>query len=278
MIYSRIRTQSQYVVLPPSNTVVSDIFQNVEYDSNWHGQLIGQMQRFRGSVYAADGAVQSRDLTADGRHKSAIDDFSWHVLALDENNQIRACLRYFEEGDAETFDDLYVRKAAFARAPRIGNKFRAAVEAEMERARQSGLGFGEVGGWAVSEECRWTSESLRIVFAIVALLELLGGRIGLATATARHCSSTILRRIGLHPLHHEGAELPPYYDPQYSCDMQVLRFDSRFPNTKYREWIDNMAVCLSAAPVVCSGVASVMPRVFRGFDASIQGAALAPVA
>lgn len=278
MIYSRIRTQSQYVVLPPSNVFVSGIFQNVEYDSNWHNQLIGQMQRFRGSVYEADGAVQASDLTSDGRHKSAIDDSSWHILALDEQNQIRACLRYFEESHAESFDDLYLRKAAFARAPRFGKKFRAAVEAEMDRARQVGLGFGEVGGWAVSEECRWTSESLRIVFAIVALLELLGGRIGLATATARHCSSTILRRIGLHPLNHEGAELPPYYDPQYSCDMQLLRFDSRFPNVKYREWIDNMAECLSASPVVCSGVASAMPGVFRGFDVPLKGVTLAPVA
>jgi hypothetical protein len=113
------------------------------------------------------------------------------------------------------------------------------------------IGFGEVGGWAVGQDHRWTLESLRIVFAIVALLELLGGRAGVATATSRHSSATILRRIGLPSLQADGVDLPPYYDSQYSCEMEVLRFDSRYPNPKYREWVDQLVSCLSTSPVIC---------------------------
>jgi hypothetical protein len=147
------------------------------------------------------------------------------------------------------------------------------------------IGFGEVGGWAVAEDYRRTLEPLRIILATYALLELLGGCVGVATATSRHSSATMLRRIGLHSLQSDGVDLPPYYDPQYSCEMEVLRFDSRYPNPKYREWVDQLASYLIAAPVVCGAMAgkaiqteSNLQGAFRGFEIPTAGPVLAPVA
>jgi len=243
------------------------VFRNVDVNKRRHQNLLADMQRLRGRVYESDGAIRRNELTADGRHKLNIDDNSWHVLSLDSNGEVVACLRFLEETDASGFDALRVRHAALARSPVLGARFRRAVEKEIEQAHNTAVGFGEVGGWAVREDHRWTPESLRIVLATYALLELLGSSLGVATATFRHGSATILQRIGLSTLQADGEEIPPYHDPNYGCLMQILRFDSRFPNPRYREWVVRLMSDLTNAPVVCGeNLTGVFGRVWRGFE------------
>lgn len=251
MVHTRSRSQTYFVVLPPSRGAISKIFRNIVDDTRRHDELIGDMQRFRGRIYSGDGAIQAQDLTVDGRHEVKIDAHSWHVLSLDRSRRVVACLRYVEEKQATGFDELWVRHAALAECPSLGRRFRGAVEQEMARARNLRIQFGEVGGWAVAEEYRWSLEPLRIVLATYGLLQLLGGCAGVATATVRHSSSTILRRIGLRSLESDGDELPSYYDAQYGCQMEVLRFDSRAPNPKYSDWIAELADGLANAPIIC---------------------------
>jgi hypothetical protein len=279
MVLSRTRTQTRFVVLPPSSrTAISSQFRNVEVDARRHDDLFAEMQRFRGGVYLNDGAIQSEDLT-DGRHMVGIDERSWHVLSVDSRGRICACLRYLEERHASGFEDLWVRHSALSQCPRFGNPFRRAVETEMERARQMQIGFGEVGGWAVAESHRWTMEPLRIILATYGLLQLRGGCAGVATATFRHSSATILRRIGLNSLSWDGAALPPYYDPNYRCEMEVLHFDSRFPNQKYRDSVTELSHALATSPVICrEGHKSALPGVFHGFDIPVGAPGLVPVA
>jgi hypothetical protein len=279
MIHSQDRNQLEFAILPPTRIPVSGVFQNVTVNPQRHRDLMAEMQRFRGAIYAGDGAIRADDLTSDGRHKVRADEQSWHVLALGPGGRVCGCLRYLEEPHARGFDDLSVRHAALARSPMLGWRFRKAVETEMTRARQVGIGFGEVGGWAVAEEYRGTLEPLRLVLAIVALMDLRGGSAGVVTATARHHSATILRRIGLHPLQADGSDLPSYYDPQYSCEMEVLRFDSRFPNPKYREWVDQLSAGLRTSPVICpSSAASSLQDGFRNREALVAEPVMEPAA
>jgi hypothetical protein len=245
------RSQTQFAVLPPSRAQIPASFRNVHANRRLHEDLLGRMQRMRGKAYLADGAIQAGDLTADGRHKLNVDEHSWHVLSLNHEGDVVACLRYVEEVQSSNFDGLWVRHAALARCPVLGKRFRSAVESMMKRAKQTRIGFGEVGGWAVSEDHRWTTEPLRIILATYGLLQLLGSSTGVATATFRHGSASILRRIGLASMIADGEELPPYFDPQYGCQMEVLEFDSRFPNPKYREKVIELSSALSFAPVVC---------------------------
>ena len=49
------------------------------------------------------------------------------------------------------------------------------------------------------------------------------------------------------------AELTPYFDSNYGCQMEVLRFDSRFPSSKYGGWVTELAGVLTEAPVICRG-------------------------
>jgi hypothetical protein len=249
MLLSMSRTQTRFVLLPPARNPISTVFRNVGSDSLRYESMLAEMQRFRGRIYAEDGAIQLHELTPDGRHKMAVDDQSWHVLSVDPSGQICACIRYLEESRAGGFDDLFVRHAAITRSAHA-NRFRHAVESELTRARQSGIAFGECGGWAVAERYRGTIEPLRTALAVFGLMELLGGSLGVATATFRHGSATILQRIGLAPVSQDGADLPPYYDPQYECEMQLLRFDSRFPNPKYSEAVRELSATLAVAPVI----------------------------
>lgn len=245
------RMQTRLVLLPPARLDTRDVFRKVETDSLRHDQLIAEMQRLRGSVYVADGAIPKSALTADGRHRMPIDERSWHILSLDREDRVCACLRYLDESTAAGFDHLWVRHASLADTPVLGRQFRKAVEGDMRLARRLHMGFGEVGGWAVAETHRRTFEPLRIILATYGLLRLLGGVIGVATATLRHDSATILRRIGLTSLVQDGGELPPYFDPHYGCPMEVLQFDSRHPASKYEDWVGELADALRRAPVIC---------------------------
>ena len=218
------------------------------------------------------------DLTPDGRHKQPVDEHCWHVLSLDQDGRICACVRYLEETRAAGFDDLWVRHAAMTHSGE-GPRFRAAVEQEMYKARQMRIAFGEVGGWAVAERHRGTLEPLRIILATYGLLELLGGCAGVATATFRHGSASILRRIGLSSLMTDGAALPPYYDPNYDCEMEVLRFDSRSPNPKYRPAVRELASVLTSASVIRrDNIRTTGQEMFREFEIPAVEPATAPVA
>jgi hypothetical protein len=244
------RTKGGFLILAPAQGTNPSTFRKVENDTHRYDWWMAKMQYFRGAVYSRDGAVRASDLTPDGRHKSPVDENSWHLLALDSNDDVSACIRYLDETSAVGFDDLFVRNAALAQAPMLGPKFRRAVENEMQCAHRMGVHFGEVGGWAVAAERRGTFEAVRIVLATLGLLRLLGGAKGLATATFRHSSAPILRRMGMTSIIENGDELPPYFDPHYGCQMEVLRFDSRQPAAKYEGWMSGLTEQLRMAPVI----------------------------
>jgi hypothetical protein len=269
MVLSRIRKQARFVVLPPSSSTldIPGVFRNVQPDSDRYDELFAAMQRFRGAIYREDGAIPASALTSDGRHKLAIDDESWHILSIDGQGQIVACLRYLDESHADSFHHLQVKHAAISRCPAMGWKFRTEVESRLRRTRREGIAFAEVGGWAVAEDHRLTMEPLRIILAAYGLAELLGGCYGLATATFRHSSATILQRIGLSTIVAGGEEMAPYFDPSYQCLMQVLQFDSRNPAEKYRPMVCELSGMLTMAPIVSrESFVSTLQGVFRGID------------
>lgn len=241
-----------FVILPPLAGPVPDTFADVEVDDYRYEELLAAMQRFRGSTYLFDGAILPTQLTGDGRHILPIDEESWHVLTLRQEGEVCACLRFHEEVPARRYHDLGICCSALARCTIWGETLRKAVEIERFHAQEETLRFGEVGGWAIATDRRNTAESLRIILATFGLLELLGGSIGFATATCKHGSASILRRLGLSALVVNDLILPQYYDPDYRSDMEVLRFDSRRPSPKYANWIAELSSHLANAPVICA--------------------------
>jgi hypothetical protein len=245
--------QTQLLTLAPARVAVSNDlrFRDVQASGRRYEEMLAKLQRFRGRVYLQDGAISPNELTSDGRHRMDIDERSWHVLAVDKAGEVCGCVRYLPEHRSTDFADLWIREAAITRCPTWGDHFRRAVEQERARARGKNVAFAAVGGWAVAEDRRWTTDPLRMILGVWGLSRLLGGCVGVATATVRHGSAVILRRIGLRSLMANGVEVPSYYDPHYGCEMEALRFDSDLPNPKYRTWIEELREQLEFSPVIC---------------------------
>lgn len=215
-----------------------------------HEGLLSKMQRFRGATYLKEGAIKRQSLDSEGRHRIDADFQSWHVLMMDGQGDVCGCSRYSSYRMGENFENLAVGRSALAQSDQWGAKLRAAVERERRQALRQDSDFVEVGGWAIAESLRGTTEAIRIALATFALGQGLGGCISVTTATARHSSASLLRRIGGQPLSVDNTELPKYFDPEYDCEMEILRFDSSSPNPKFKPWIDRIWSELSTVPVV----------------------------
>lgn len=260
----------QIVLLAPAETTAPAAFRRIRFNAGQYESLLGSMQRLRGAVYLADGAIDSHVLLPDGRHWLRGDRDSWHVLSVDGEGRVQGCARYLPyEAASIHFSRLSAGRSALARSPEWSTWLLTAVEREIALARQRAVNFVEVGGWALAEELRLSSEGLRIALASYALGRKLGGCIGLTTATVRHCSSSILRKLGGSSMRIGDLEIPKYYDPQYKCDMEILRFDSSQPNPRYEGLISGIGSELSDAPVISavqapwSGGAEALPHLGR---------------
>ena len=242
--------ESRLVLLAPPDQDVPGYFRNVNVDPTRHRHLVEEMQRLRGSIYVNDGAVKPEHLEPGGLHRTPEDQKSWHLLMLDSQGDVSSCAWYLEHDGRAGFDELRLRNCPLTRVEGWRDKLWAAVESEMTRARSEQLRFAEVGGWAVSKRSRCTSEGLVLALAAYSLGKTLGGALGITTATVRHSSSTILRRIGGSLLDCNGTTIPPYYDPKYDCQMELLRFDSRRPNAKYAGLVDLLGRKLASIPII----------------------------
>ena len=211
---------------------------------------MAEAQRLRGRIYPKDGAIQRAELSADDRHIQAADDRAWHLLTVDENGAVVACIRYFAHEPYVKVSELSLAASGITRSAEFGMHIQAAVETELDYARQRGVWYVELGGWAVCESLRCTTEAVRTLLTVYALSQLRGGAVGLSSATARHHSSSILRRIGGKPLKAKGVEVSSYYDAQYACEMELLSFDSECPNDRYTRWIRDCREVLPQVPVV----------------------------
>ena len=238
------------VLVAPSVASVSDVFQNVDVNGDRARALVREAQQLRGSIYLRDGAIGQHQLTEDGRHQTAEDDRCWHVLLLDRDERVTGCAQYFEHKPDVRFEETRAVSCPLLREPGWRQTVWRAMEAELRRARRARLRYAEVGGWAVCDKTRNTAGPLALPLAVWALSRRNGGVFAMTTATFRHCSSTILQRLGGSPFEIDNVTVPPYFDDRYGCMMEMIRFDSRNPNPKYLGLISQIENSLSKMLVV----------------------------
>jgi hypothetical protein len=243
------QSNRQFVLLAPSKIAASQ-FDQASVDPSRHYRLLADAQKLRGRVYVEDGAIQPSDLSGDDRHIHAADESAWHLLTVDEHEAVIGCIRYLAHEPSVRFSELSIASSGVARSAELGTRMREAVETELDCARRRGAWYVELGGWAVCESLRCTTEAIRTLLTVYALSQVRGGAVGLSSATARHHSSSILRRIGGRPLKANGSEISSYYDAQYGCEMELLGFDSESPNERYAGRIGDCREGLHQVPVV----------------------------
>jgi hypothetical protein len=244
--------ENRLVLLAPHDSPIGSYFEDVHTNSAERRRLLAMVQRLRGSIYLDDGAIGRSDLSEDGRHQTPEDDKSWHLLMLDRQRRVSACVWYMEHPSDAAFSQMRARHTPLAVHPQWGSILEDAVHGELAEARRKKLRYAEVGGWAVSSACRCRSEGLLLALAAYSLGRIGSGTLGMTTATVRHSSSTILRRLGGSPLEARGTAVPPYFDARYDCQMELLRFDSRRPSRKYAGLIDSLKNKLAQVSVIAS--------------------------
>jgi hypothetical protein len=244
--------RGRLMLLAPSAAHVPPAFGHFDVNVKRHDALLAGVQRLRGCVYLQDGAIIPSQLTADGRHVIQKDNASWHVVSVQPDGKVVGCARYLPHAHDVSPEAVGVWSSALARHEAWRQPLRRAVEGDLALARRRNVAYVEVGGWAIAEELRFTWEAMQIALSTYALAETIGGCIGITTATVRHRSSSILRKIGGQSLEFQGCPLPAYYDPHYRCEMEILRFESSSPNPKYRRKIEGILRELIDLPVVCA--------------------------
>jgi hypothetical protein len=235
------------ILLAPDTTIPKSL-ENITADARRHGAYLRQLQRLRGRIYLNDGALKTEQLSRDGRHKTPEDAKSWHVLVVDDDGRINGCIWYLQH-ERPSFDALRIRHAAIANDPVWSAKLHSAVEQDFFRAGQEDIHFAEVGGWAVAENSRLT-DCLLLILSTYALSQLLGGAFVAATATLRHRSAAVLRRMGGSRFKGGNFEVPSYFDPSYDCEMELLRFDTRRPAVRFARMVKEIREKFTTVPVL----------------------------
>jgi hypothetical protein len=249
--------EGQMALLAPASLDIRAEFPASVVNGTLHKELLHKMQSLRGQVYLRDGAITETDVTSDGRHALEIDDYSWHLLTVAAGGRVTGCMRYTEYPAGTPFERLHIRHCALAYSDVWRRKLINAVGAETREAEARKRAYVEVGGWALAQERRSTSDALRLALGGFALGQLLGGCLGVTTATVRNNSSTILRRLGGRSFEDTGVELPRYYDPQYGCEMELLRFDSDRVNSRFANFLAEIkAGLMMQFPVVSAAAQS----------------------
>jgi hypothetical protein len=238
------------VLLAPSDAQIPSAFESIDGNAPRHTRLLQSLQRLRGSVYLRDGAIQPHQLSVDGLHQTPEDEKAWHLLMVDKLDRVDACIWYLEHPTNISVERLRVRNCPLAKEPASKRRLWNAVETEISRARDARLGYAELGGWAVAAPTGGKTEGLILALAAFSLGQVLGGALGITTATVRHCSSTILRRLGGSDLFDGDQAIPSYYDPRYKCEMELLRFDSRRPNDKYKGLVEMLRAKFAEVSVI----------------------------
>jgi hypothetical protein len=239
----------RFVLLAPANADTSG-FCDVDANVLRHQALLADAQRLRAKVYLDIGAVDQSHLSPDGRHIQDADDKAWHLLTVD-GSRVLACARYVLHESTVSYSDLGVRHCALAHSEQWAHKFRLAVESELASAKKRQLSYAEFGGWAISAMLRCSTEALRMVLSFYALSEWFGGVLAISTARGA-CSAPVLRKMGWQAMAANGVEVPSFFDPEYKCDLEVLRFDSSKPLPKYQSWIQNFLAALPTVPVIAA--------------------------
>ena len=235
----------EFKILAPSSKEVPKALAPAAVSSDSHSDLLFDLQILRGNAYREYAPIAA-SLLPDGRHSQGpLDTQAWHVLMKSSAGQVVGCSRYRPIRGG--FEQLACSKSALAKSPITGPPLKAAFEQQMALAHRRGIQFGEAGAWAIAEDARCSTAAVSIALMSFALAERLGGGLGITTATTRHRSSSILRRLGGAPL----GGFPPYYEPMFGCTIEVLQFDINRLEQRFAAKLEELRHELRRTPIIC---------------------------
>jgi hypothetical protein len=239
-----------YMILAPAGAKVPTSFEQQTVCNESYEMMLARMQVMRGRIALAEGAIQKDQLDCDKRFWMPQDKDSWHLLRLGSNGSVEGCIRILEHQDRPKFTSLRLSNSAIARSNNWSGKVRAAVESEVEQVSRRGARVVEPGFWALNESLRVGREAVSIALSVFAWSQLIGDRVAYVTATVRNDSCGMLRRLGGRGLEFNGEAVPRYFDPEYDCDMELLKFDMAGLNPRFETMMAPLRKMLAGSPIV----------------------------
>ncbi|HEX4168323.1 MAG TPA: hypothetical protein VHZ55_22900 [Bryobacteraceae bacterium] len=118
---------------------------------------------------------------------------------------------------------------------------------QFDNARRIGKNFGEAGAWALSHTARCSTAAVNIALMTYALAEWLGAGLCVTTATTRHHSALILKRLGGKAF----ANFEPYYEPMFECFIELLQFETACLHHRYLAKLEELRAELRHTPIIC---------------------------
>src|SRR6185437_13089647 len=118
------------------NTQISYRFEllNPRVRGEQYDRYMRSMQKLRAKVYLHDGAIQASQVTPDGRYCTPGDEESWHLLLVNDQEEVGGCVRYLLHPNTVEFSDLLLRHSSLAQDRVWGPRLRAAVAADLEES------------------------------------------------------------------------------------------------------------------------------------------------
>jgi len=220
----------------------------------WRSLLFGAC-KVRGSAYLEDGAIQQHDLHSDGSFRLPMDDNSWHVLMVDDDDQVTATLR-------ATVLPLDSRKRK-GKLPHVGaslgraesDQFRPRFKAELFLSTL-GLVFGSertqfmvVGGWASDRHSAPPSAGAELALSVWAFSRHTEVAGALCVASERHDAHGQLVRTGAVPIRAIGSQ-DMYFDSAYGCRVGLLGFRVFQERRAVRRFVDQLATKIAGCEIV----------------------------
>jgi hypothetical protein len=238
-----------YMILAPARAKVPKSFEKKTVCDGRYEAMLAKMQIMRGRIALAEGAIRQDQLDSENRYWMPRDRDSWHLLRVGNDGSVEGCIRILEHDECPGFHSLRLSNSALARNNHWSSKVKAALESEVEQVGRRGGRVVEPGFWALNESLRGSREGVSIALSVFAWSQLIGDRVAYVTATVRNDSCGMLRRLGGRSLDYNGEQFPRYFDPEYDCEMELLKFDMAGLNPRFEVMLAPLRKMLSCAPI-----------------------------
>jgi len=204
---------------------------------------LSAIQKLRGTVYVADGALSTSALDVEGRHISEDDEHSYHLVLW--NGQIEGCMRIRVYEQPPEASALRVYDLVRRMPEEIIPRYHTALCDFIQQWHARGYLIGEAGGWAVGSNYKGSTISLVLPLADWAFSRM-QKLVHLASSTQRNGSADMLRRLGGWRLSLGEEELPPFYDSAYQCQMELQGFCADILNPQFEPAVEDLKLLLES--------------------------------
>ncbi len=202
-------------------------FGSIVVDPNRWNTLRKKASRLRANEYLKDEAIRDEDIDSDGCFTLPIDDSSWHLLILNDEDEAMATMRLTDQpldpgkrkGWIPHIHDSFKRVSKQSVLPHLVLERSLAVmdlKTGIDRNK-----FMIVGGWAANSELGSGQAGAEIALTVWAFIRFTNAAGALCMATERHDAFNQLSRIGCRPLKTVGPDTL-YFDPSYGCRVGIL--------------------------------------------------------